>query len=90
MRTESGPLIKPIIPHEVAPTSQAAKTPEDGFVKPEPAAQMPAVNTDNPFAEKPSQETSDQNYMSHFSHLVGKADLQNRNGKIRKLEMRRL
>lgn len=58
MRTESGPLIKPIIPHEGAPTSQAAKTPEDGFVKPEPAAQRPAVNTDNPFAEKP--EPKDQ------------------------------
>jgi hypothetical protein len=52
MRTESGSLIKPIIPQEVAPTSQAAKTPEHGSVVPEPAAQMPAVNTDNPFAEK--------------------------------------
>lgn len=58
MRTESSPLIKPIIPHEGTPTSQAAKTPEDDFLKPEPAAQMPAVNTDNPFAEKP--EPKDQ------------------------------
>jgi hypothetical protein len=53
MRTESGSLIKPIIPQEVAPTSPDAKTPEDGSVKPEPAGQMPAMNTDNSFAEKP-------------------------------------
>jgi hypothetical protein len=53
MRTESGSLIKPVIPQEVAPTSQDAETPEHGSVKPGPAAQMPAVNTDSPFAEKP-------------------------------------
>jgi hypothetical protein len=52
MRTESGSLIKPSIPQEVAPTSQAAETPEHGSVKPGPVAPMPAVNTDNPFAEK--------------------------------------
>jgi hypothetical protein len=50
MRTESGSLIKPIIPQEVAPTSQAAKL-RAWFVDAEPAAQMPAVNTDNPFRE---------------------------------------
>jgi hypothetical protein len=58
LRTESGSLIKPSIPREVAPASQAAKTTEHGSVNPEPAAQMPAVNTDNPFAEKP--EPKDQ------------------------------
>src|SRR5271157_2799402 len=53
MRTENGSLIKPIIPREIAPTSQAAKTPEDVSAKQEPAAQIPAMNTDNPFAETP-------------------------------------
>ena len=90
MRTESGSLIKPSIPQEVAPASQAAKTPEDGSVKPEPAAQMPAVNADNPFAEK--TEPDRQPKLDQPLQPPGgqSGSCRNRNGKIRKLEMRQL
>jgi len=50
-RTESESLIKPVMPREVAPTSQAANTQELGSGNPELTAQMPAANTDNPFSE---------------------------------------
>lgn len=53
MKTGSGPLIKPSIPQESAATSPATRTPEDGSARPEHAGQMPAVETDNPFEEKP-------------------------------------
>jgi hypothetical protein len=52
-RAESGPLIKPIIPPEAAPTSQAPNSPGGGPMNPEPPTQTPGVNTDNPFLEKP-------------------------------------
>jgi hypothetical protein len=52
-RAESGPLIKPIIPPEAAPTSQAPNSPGGGPMNTEPPIPTPGVNTDNPFLEKP-------------------------------------
>jgi hypothetical protein len=53
MRAESGPLIKPTIPQESTPASQAERTPGVGSANSEGVAQMPAANTENPFLEKP-------------------------------------
>jgi hypothetical protein len=53
MRTESGSLIKPTIPQDAAQASRAERTPGVGSANSEGVAQMPAVNSDNPFLEKP-------------------------------------
>lgn len=59
-RTESGSLIKPVIPQEAAPTSPPPQIPGDSAEKPQYAPQMPAVNADNPFLEKPKSRAEEQ------------------------------
>jgi hypothetical protein len=52
MKTESGSLIKPVIPQETPSVSQTEQTPGVGPAGSQ-RAQMPPANPDNPFLEKP-------------------------------------